>query len=261
MVDGCMPCEGEGSCEECISRIVDRCHSEPCDPECQAYVCCSVQWGEYSGCEQTMHYQTAELAEYISEKCSTFFTCETLNPTCSDNARTCWAKSNNVDRRVQEQTHKRCRVLKLTGAGMFNMKYTARGGIGGELVFRSFGNAKHFALQSVAIDACIDMDKFSFISARSADIIVARSSTGSLAWDDGTEPHPHVMNTGVGCPRHVWLLHDTAGTQDHVFVTVDESEHPHFISSDWVRVDSDGKITRTDLNLSCAKEKKQDIKF
>lgn len=261
MVDGCMPCEGEGSCETCIASIVKMCHSEPCQPECQAYVCCSVQWGEHSGCEETMHYQMAELAEYISDKCSTFFTCETLNPKCSENARTCLATSDNVARRAQERMHKRCRVLKVTGAGIFNKKYTAGGVFGEELIFRTFGSTKHFALQSVGIDACKDMDKFSFISAESAEIIVARSSTGSLAWDDGTEPHPHVLNTGVGCPRHVWFLYDTEGAQDHAFVTVDESEHPHFISSDWVRVKSDGKMTRTDLNLSCTKGKKQDIKF
>lgn len=262
MVDGCMPCEGKGSCESCITDIIEMCTHNPCEADCQAHVCCSVQWGEYSGCEETMHYEMAELAEYISDRCSTFFTCETINPTCSDNARTCTATSDDaVGRRVQEVTHKRCRVLKVTGAGIFNKKYTAAGVFGNELIFRAFGDAKHFALQSVAIDACTGLDKFPAINAASAEIIVARSSTGSLAWDDGTEPHPHVMNTGVGCPRHVWFLQDTAGTQDHVFVTVDQSEHPHFISSDWVRVDSDGKMTRTDLNLSCTKEKKQNVKF
>lgn len=261
MVDGCMPCKGEGSCDACISTIVDMCSSEPCQPECHAYVCCSVQWGEYSGCEETMHNKMAEIAADISERCNTLFTCDTINPTCSDNARTCSAESNNnVDRRLQERTHKRCRVMKIRGAGIFDMQYTSRGVFSDKMIFRSLG-AKNFVLQSAAINACTDMDKFSFISAESAETIVARSSTGSLAWDDGTEPHPHVMNTGVGCARHVWLLHDAAGTQDHVFVTVDESEHPHFISSDWVRVDLDGKMTRIDLDLSCVKKMVQNTKY
>lgn len=261
MIDGCMPCEGEGSCDACISTIVDLCNSEPCQPECQAHVCCSVQWGEYSGCEETMHDKMAEIAADISDQCNTFFTCDAINPTCSDNARTCSAESSaSADRRLQERMHKRCRVMEMTGAGIFDMKYTSGGVLSDELIFRSLG-AKHFVLQSISIDACTDMEKISFINAESAEIIVARSSTGSLAWDDGTEPNPHVMNTGVGCTRHVWLLQDKAGGQDHVFVTVDENDHPHFISSDWVRVDLDGKMTRTDLDLSCVEKHLYDIKF
>lgn len=260
MVDGCMPCEGEGSCDSCITNIKQICKDKPCEPECQAYVCCSVQWGEYSGCEETMHHEMAELAEKVSDHCKTLLTCEDLSLSCSDNARTCAARSTRTNRRLQEETFGRCRMLKVTGAGKFNSKYESTESFGDELIFRAVG-AKRHALQSVAIDTCTGMDKIPFIDAVSADVIVARSGSGFLTWDDGTEPHPHVTNTGVGCPRHIWFLHDTEGKQESVLVTVDQSEHPKFISSDWVKVSADGKISRTDLDLSCTKEKRDHIIF
>lgn len=263
MVDGCMPCEGTGSCDSCMTTINKICEDEHmCDEECHAYVCCSMQWVQYSGCQQTMTSEIGELADRIAKECpSHFMDCETINPTCSDTARTCAATSTVVSRRVQEVAHKRCRLMNVAGAGVFDQKYTSAGAFGSELIFRAVDGAENFVLQSITLDACAGLDKLAFINAASADIIVARSSSGSLAWDDGTEPHPYVMNTGVGCARHVWFLRDTAGKQDHVFVTVDESEHPQFISSDWVKVGSDGKMTRTDLTMFCTKEKKEYIKF
>ncbi|CAM9705042.1 unnamed protein product [Scytosiphon promiscuus] len=260
MVDGCMPCEGEGSCDSCISNIKQICKEEPCEPECQAYVCCSVRWGEYSGCEETMHHEMAELAEKVSDHCKTLLTCDDISLTCSDNARTCAARSTSTNRRMQEETYGRCRTLSVTGAGKFNSKYASTGSFGDELIFRTVG-ARHHALQSVAIDACTGMDHIPFIDATSAGIIVARSGSGFLAWDDGTDPHPHVTNTGVGCPRHMWFLHDTTRAHENVVVTVDRSEHPQFISSDWVNVGADGKITRIDLDLSCVKGKQDHVIF
>lgn len=261
MVDGCMPCEGEGSCDSCITKIKQICEERPCEPECQAYVCCSVRWGEYSGCEEMMHHEMAELAEEVSDHCKMLLTCEDISLTCSDNARTCAARSTTTSsRRMQEETYGRCRTLSMTGAGKFNSKYTSTGSFGDELIFRAVG-AKHHALQSIAIDACVGMDKVPFIDAVSADIIVARSGSGFLAWDDGTEPHPHVTNTGVGCPRHLWFLHDTTGKEKIVLVTVDQSEHPQFISSDWVSVNPNGKIVRTDVDLSCTADKKEHVIF
>lgn len=263
MVDGCMPCEGEGSCDSCVTKINNICDKEHiCDEKCHAHVCCSMQWVQYSGCQQTMSLEMAELAERITNECpSHFVDCETINPTCSDTARTCAAAVTVVSRRVQEVAHSRCRLLNVAGAGVFDQKYTSAGAFGSELIFKAVDGAEQFVLQSITLDACAGLDKLAFINAASAGVIVARSSSGSLAWDDGTEPDPHVMNTGVGCSRHVWFLRDTNGKKDHVFVTVDESEHPQFISSDWVKVDSEGIMTRIDLTMSCTKEKKQHVKF
>lgn len=265
MVDGCMPCEGQGSCDSCVTTINKICEGDHiCDEECHAYVCCSMQWAQYSGCQQTMSLEMAELADKITDECpSHFVDCETINPTCSDNARTCAASSTVVSRRVQEVAHKRCRLMNVVGAGVFDQKYTSAGAFGSELIFRAVDGDEHFVLQSITLDACAGagLDKLAFIDAASSDIIVARSSSGSLAWDDGTEPHPYAINTGVGCSRHVWFLRDTSGKQDHVFVTVDESEHPQFISSDWVKVRSGGTMSRTDLTMSCTKEKKEHVKF
>lgn len=255
MVDGCMPCDGEGSCNSCITKIKKMCDQNPCEPECQAYVCCSVQWGEYSGCEETMHHEMAEIAAKISDRCNLLFTCDAINPTCSTNARRCVAEPTAVSKDVQQAAHERCRELAITGAGIFDTTYSSAESFSNEILFMAV-DGQQFALQSVEIDACTDLDKLPFIIEASADVIVARSSTGYLAWDDGTDPHPHVANTGVGCPRHVWILQDTRGNQNHVFITVDLSEHPQFISSDWVKVDSEGKMSRTDLNLSCTKQKK-----
>lgn len=264
MVDGCMPCEGKDSCDSCVTTINNICENEHiCDEECHAFVCCSMQWVQYSGCQQTMSLEMAELAERITNECpSHFVDCETINPECSDTARTCTAKSAPVvSRRVQEVAHERCRLLNVAGAGVFDQTYTSAGAFGSELIFRAGDDAEQFVLQSIILDACTGLDKLAFINAGSADIIVARSYSGSLAWDDGTEPHPYSMNTGVGCSRHVWFLRDKNGMQDHVFVTVDESEHPQFISSDWVKVNSDGQMARTDLTMSCIKEKKEHVKF
>ena len=271
MVDGCMPCEGKGSCDECVNIIKDtKCNDENiCTPECHAFVCCSVQWAEYSGCEQnTMNLEMGEIQERIVEECGLpYFMCDGINPTCSDTARACTAEATNtVRRRLQEETHERCRLLNVAGAGIFDVRYTSAGTFGNELIFRAVDDDKHFVLQSIAVDACAGLEKLAFINAKSAEIIVGRSSSGSLAWDDGTDLNPHVLNTGVGCPRHVWFLqdmHDTAEKQGHVYVTVDESEHPQYISSDWVKVDSEGNMARIDLTLSCMKEKKKkyQVKF
>ena len=262
MIDGCMPCEGKDSCDSCVTTVSNICNKDICDEECHAYLCCSMQLVQSSVCQQTMSLEIARLAEKITEECpSHFVSCETMNPTCSDTARTCTATSTVVSRRVQEVAHKRCRLLNVAGAGVFDQKFTSAGAFGSELIFRAIDDAEHFVLQSITLDACAGLDKLAFIDAASADIIVARSSSGSLAWDDGTEPHPYAMNAGVGCSRHVWFLRDTSGKQDHVFVTVDESEHPQFISSDWVKVGSDGKMARTDLTMSCTKEKKEHVKF
>ncbi|CAM9919718.1 unnamed protein product [Ectocarpus sp. 8 AP-2014] len=255
MVDGCMPCDGEGSCNSCITKIKNMCDQNPCEPECQAYVCCSVQWGEYSGCEETMHHEMAEVAAKISDRCNLLFTCDAINPTCSTNARRCVAEPTAVSKDVQQAAHERCRELAVTGAGIFDTTYSSAESFSNEILFMAV-DGQQFALQSVEIDACTVLDKLPFIIEASADVIVARSSTGYLAWDDGTDPHPHVANTGVGCPRHVWILQDTTGNQNHVFITVDLSEHPQFISSDWVKVDSEGKMSRTDLTLSCTKKRK-----
>lgn len=262
MVDGCMPCEGMGSCDSCVTNINKICDKEHiCDEDCHAFVCCSMQWAQYSGCQQTMTLEMAGLAERITNECpSHFVDCETIKPECSDTARDCKASIPAVSRRVQEVAHKRCRLMSVAGAGAFDQKYTSAGAFGSELIFSAVG-AEHFVLQSISLDACTGLDKLAFIDAASADIIVARSSSGSLAWDDGTEPHPYAMNAGIGCSRHVWFLRDTNGQQDHVFVTVDESEHPQFISSDWVKVGADGEVARTDLTMSCIKEKKEHVKF
>ncbi len=271
MVDGCMPCEGDGSCDSCVAKIKDEICSDEniCTPDCHAHLCCSVQWAEYSGCEQkTMNLEMGELMEKVVEQCGMpVFRCDGINPKCSDTARKCSAEVSNVaSRRMQEATHESCRLLNVAGAGIFDMKYTPAGTFGNELIFRAVDDDKHFVLQSIAIDACAGLQKLAFINAENAEVIVGRSSSGSLTWDDGTELNPHVLNTGVGCPRHVWFLRDTQDTaekQGPVYVTVDESEHPQFIFSDWVRVDSEGNMARIDLNLSCINEKdqKQRIQF
>lgn len=252
-----MPCEGVGSCDTCTEKIRDTCKTDPCGEECQAYVCCGVQWGDYSGCADTMPSVMGELESFINEQCGVLFTCETADITCSDNARTCSA-TGTVSRRLQEVAQENCATVSVDGAGDFDMVYASSGTLESEVTFMAV-DASHgtYALRSVAIDACTGMDSLPFIDAASMDMIVAHSSTGRLAWDDGTEAHPHAVNTGVGCARHVWLLQDTTGSQSYAYATVDPSEHPRYIASDWVKVYSSGAMTRSELTLFCIQSNKK----
>ena len=99
-----MPCEGDGSCDTCFDSITEICERDPCGQECQAYVCCSMQWDENSGCMDKMLSAVAELVDRINEQCSIMFSsssCETADVECSDNARTCSANVT-VSRRLEK---------------------------------------------------------------------------------------------------------------------------------------------------------------
>lgn len=247
-----MPCEGSGSCEVCIDMIKEICEAEPCGEECQAFVCCSVGWGEYSGCTDTMPLAMAELASYISEQCSLMFTCETAELQCSDNARTCSARGS-FSRHLQEVAQDTCPTVTVNGAGVFDTAYTMSGALDTQQILRATGTKKGaFVLQSLMFDACAKHDSLSSISAGNTDIIIARSTTGSLTWDDGMGSAPHAEHAGIGCNRHVWLLQDSTGAQSTTYITVDPSEHPRYIASDWVKVHPAGEMTRSELTLSCA---------
>lgn len=257
IVEGCMPCEGQGSCDTCEIKIKDLCREDPCGEECQAYVCCAASWSEYSGCVESMSAAVVELTDFISAQCSVDFTCEMTNPTCSDNARTCTASVGDT-RRLQEVAQTTCAVISVGGAGSFDADYASTGPLNSELVFKAIG-ARHaaYSLRSVSIDVCTGSDALPYLDAANFDILVARSTTGRLAWNDGTELRPHALNAGVGCARHVWVLQDTAGSHSHAFFAVDPSEHPRYITSDWVKVRLGGEMTRSDLALSCALQEEQ----
>lgn len=248
-----MPCEGKGSCDSCVHQIEQLCTNDPCGEKCQAYVCCSTQWSEYSGCVEKMPAAMAELANYISEECHLMFSCETADLMCSDNARTCSA-SGTTSRHLQEVTHDACGVLSVSGAGGFDKKYSSIGALGNEIVFKA-ARGKHgaFALQSFAVDACKGWESLP-VSDANMEEIVARSTTGRLAFDDGTEPHPHPFNAGAGCARHLWLLYDTLDTKHDVYATVDPSEHPQYITADWVKIPAVGAMARKELQTSCREE-------
>ncbi|CAN0467705.1 unnamed protein product, partial [Laminaria digitata] len=85
--------------------------------------------------------------------------------------------------------------------------YASAGSLNSDLVFWAIG-ARHaaYSLRSVSIDVCAGSDALAYLDAANMDILVARSTTGHLAWNDGTELRPYDINTGVGCARHVWVL-------------------------------------------------------
>lgn len=248
-----MPCEGSGSCEVCTDMIKEICEEDACGEECQAYVCCSVGWGEYSGCTETMPLAMAELASYISERCSLMFTCETADLKCSDNARTCSAKGS-FSRHLQEVAHDTCPAVTVNGAGVFDATYTMSSTtLDAQHIFKAAGAKKgSFVLQSVIVDACASYDRLSSISKGNTDIIIARSTTGRLTWDDGVGAAPNAEHAGVGCHRHVWLLQDSTGTQSTTYITVDPSDHPRYITADWVKAPRAGEMTLSEFTLSCA---------
>ncbi|CAM9522860.1 unnamed protein product [Sphacelaria rigidula] len=40
-------------------------------------------------------------------------------------------------------------------------------------------------------------------------------------------------------------------TLAYVYIAVDPSTHPRYITSDWVKVPSTGEITKVDMQLAC----------
>lgn len=246
-----MPCEGDGSCDTCLDNINTICKDHPCGEQCRAYLCCSMRWKEYSGCEAKMPEAMYELMGYIGEKCDTFSMCEVEDLQCSDNARNCYA-STSKQRRLQEIGHEACGVLNINGAGKFDTKYALVRNLGSGITFRATDTSRTgYALQSTGINTCTGLKALSSISATNMEKIVAHSGTGYLVWGDSSKSYPQASDIGVGCIRHVWLLQDTTGIRNNVYVTVDSSVHPQHIASDWVEVHSSGEVTRSEMTLSC----------
>ena len=54
-----------------------------------------------------------------------------------------------------------------------------------------------------------------------------------------------------GCTRHIWYFRDMSETLAYVYIAVDPSTHPRYITSDWVKVPSTGNIMKVDLQLAC----------
>lgn len=255
MVEGCRPCGGQGTCSYCKNKIHHMCKESPCSVECQAYLCCAAGWSDYDGCDQEMSVITDALANLAAKTCTVSFMCDSIGWSCSPTAGECLA-TDTTSRRLQKKGRESCSVVTVENAGSFDTEYASTQTSDNRHIFMAVG-PRHstFALQYIAFDACSGADTLPSVSAPIMNTIVARSSSGSLIMDDGTEPHPHALNTGVGCARHVWLLHDTSGKESYAYVTVDQTQHPRFITSDWVQVLSSGGMHRVDLQLHCTSEK------
>lgn len=242
-----MPCEE--ACTLCNDKVTTVCEADPCGDKCEAYICCSQRWTETSGCEDM-----AGLATEISDECGTVWTCESPDLSCSDSPEICVASGTFGDD-IEAVDMGTCSTVSLLGGGDFDMAYVLKGAIGGELVFWSHdGVTTHsFVLQSVTMDICAaDIDTSLMYGGVNLEQIFVSSNSGVLAWVDGLEVSGSDGTGGEGgCTRHIWYFKDMSETLAYVYIAVDPSTHPRYITSDWVKVPSTGEITKVDMQLAC----------
>lgn len=248
MFAGCMPCEE--SCSLCNDKVTAVCKEDPCGEKCEAYICCTQGWSDSSGCADM-----AELADEVTVQCGTVWTCEAPDLTCSDLPDMCVAKGS-FGRDIESVDQGTCRKIDLRGGGDFDKEYMLKGALDGELVFWSYDDEvlNPFVLQSVIMDICAaDVDTSLTYGGVNMESIFVSSNSGTLTWGDGTQ----VISSGWSgddCTRHVWYFKDMSGATEYVYMAVDPSEHPRYITSDWVKIPSAGEIRQIELELSCAEQ-------
>lgn len=247
---GCMPCEE--SCHLCTDKIARVCNEDPCGEACQAYICCTTRWGDHAECEDALFPAMAQLAEDVTSHCGTVWTCDAPDLTCSESPEMCVA-TGSFGRRLQLVEPGACPTIHMRGAGGFDTDYALAGSLNGELVFKAASSEKSsYVLKSALFNSCENTDTSLSFGGANIDTIVSHSSSGYLAWDDGTPVESGNGIGGIGCTRHIWSLQDTTGGISYVYLTVDPTEHPGYITSDWVKLSATGHISSSELDMSCS---------
>lgn len=277
-----MPCRE--SCLLCAEKIKAVCHADACGEECQAYICCTAEWSDHSGCEDSMFPAIAQLADDVTTRCGTVWTCDAPDMSCSESAEICLA-SGSFGRQLEVVERGSCPVVRVHGASAFDTTYTLVGSLDHELVFKAVGSTEcSFVLHSFIINVCDDTDEPLLLGSEATDtFIIRRSASGRLDYDDdptqadtGHEPnrtgsywgngrqgsrHAELGSarraqtvskiSGAACKRHVWSLEDTTGRVSYRFVTVDPCRHPRYIKAEWVKIDPDGEASPSNVEVSC----------
>lgn len=199
-----------------------------------------------------MFPEIAQLADSVAVECGTVWTCDPQDLTCSESPEMCVA-SGSFTQHIDHVSRGTCPVIAVHGAGVFDMEYTLAGSVNGELIFKGVHSTRNsFVLQSVTVDICTPIDMSLSFGGMNIDPIIGHSASGYLLWEDTSQVDTLHSPNQAGCKRHLWSLQDTTGSIRYMFITVDPSEHPRYISSEWVEVWSTGEILQSELELSCS---------
>lgn len=279
MDSGCMPCEE--TCDLCLEKIMDICEEDACGAECEAYICCTIEWSERSNCEEVMFPALAQVADDVARRCGTVWTCDPAESMCSESPDTCVASGiASIDHQhLTSSIQGICSTVTIVGAGSLDADYMLTASLNDEVVFSAINSSETpSVLQSTTVNICEDNEDVITVGvAEFYSTLISRSPSVSLVSDEGTlfkrsEREGDVSSlfidsvsstetsgggegwSGTECQQHVWYLHDRSESINYSYITVDPSEDPQHISAKWVKVEPTGGITPSNLTLSCSSE-------